>query len=51
MSKSRFSVAKRAAESSLRPATAQIDQLHAATRAKGAWFNVAVFARNLETVF
>jgi hypothetical protein len=52
MSKSRCMGAKRAAgSSSFRPAPAQIDQLHAARRAKISWFNAAVATRNLETLF
>lgn len=51
MSKSRRTAAKRAAgSSSLRPAAAQIDQLHAATRAKSSLFNAAAVTCNLETL-
>ena len=49
---SRRTGAKRAAgSSSFRPATAQIDQLHAALRAKGSRFNAAAVTRHLETLF
>jgi len=52
MRESRRTAAKRAAgSSSLRPATAQIDQLHAAIRAKSSGFTVAAVTRNLETLF
>jgi hypothetical protein len=52
MSQSRCTGAKRAAgSSSFRPATAQIDQLHAATRAKSSRFNAAAVTRNLESLF
>ena len=52
MSQSRRTAAKRAAgSSSFRPATAQIDQLHAAIRAKSSRFNAAAVTRNLETLF
>jgi hypothetical protein len=52
MSHSRRTGAKRATgSSSFRPATAQIDQLHAAVRAKGSQFNVAAVARNFESLF
>jgi hypothetical protein len=52
MTMSRRTAAKRTAgSSSFRPAAAQIDQLHAATRAKSSWFNAAAVARNLETRF
>ena len=37
-----------AGSSPLRPAAAQIDQLHAATRAKNSLFSAAVVARNFE---
>jgi hypothetical protein len=51
MSQSRLSAAKRAAGSPpLRLATAQIDQRHAATRAKSSWFDVAAVTRNVETL-
>jgi hypothetical protein len=52
MTKPRCSAAKRAAgSSSFRPAAAQIDQLHAAARAKSSRFNAAAVTRNLETLF
>ena len=52
MIKSRRTAAKRAAGSSFfRPATAQIDHLHAATRAKSSRFNATAVTRNLETLF
>jgi hypothetical protein len=52
MGRSKRTAEKRAAGSpSFRPATAQIDQLDAATRAKSSWFNAAAITRNLETLF
>jgi hypothetical protein len=52
MTMSRRTAVKRAAgSSSFRPAAAQIDQLHAAIRAKSSWFNAAAVACNLETLF
>jgi hypothetical protein len=52
MNKSRCTRAKRAAgSSSFRSATAQIDQIQAAARAKSSWFTAAVLTRNLETPF
>jgi hypothetical protein len=52
MSQSRRTAAKRTAgSSSLRPATAQIDQFHAAIRAKTSLFNAAAVTRNLEALF
>ena len=40
-----------AGSSSFRSAAAQIDQLHAATRAKSALFDAAAVTRDLETLF
>jgi hypothetical protein len=52
MSESRRAAAKRAAGSpSFRPATAQIDQLHAVIRPKSSRFNAAAVARHLESLF
>jgi hypothetical protein len=52
MNQSRRIAAKRAAgSSSFRPATAQIDQLYAATRGNSLRFDVAAVACNLETLF
>jgi hypothetical protein len=52
MSKSRRTATKRTAgSSSFRRSAAQIDQLHAATRAKSSRFDAAVVARNLEKLF
>jgi hypothetical protein len=52
MSQSRRTAAERTAGfSSFRPAAAQIDQLHAAIRAKSSRPNVAAVTRNLETLF
>jgi hypothetical protein len=52
MNQNRRTGAERAAaSSSFRPATAQIDQLCAATRAKSSRFNAAAVTRDLETLF
>ena len=52
MSESRRTGAKRAAGSCFfYAATAQIDQLHAALRAKSSRFNAAAVTSNLETLF
>jgi hypothetical protein len=52
MNESRRTAAKHTAgSSSFRPAAAQIDQLHAAIRAKRSRFNVAAVTCNLETLF
>jgi hypothetical protein len=52
MNQSRRTAAKRVAGySSFRPATAQIDQLYAATRSNSSRFDVAAVTCNLETLF